>query len=288
MPHSDIAAPQAEPAPDEARRPKVMLAGDWHGNHTWARVSCEAAARSGCFALVQLGDFGLWPGREDTWLDHVDGCAREAGLEVVWIDGNHENHDALDDWRSHADERGLVRMRDHVTWATRGSRWEWEGVRFGALGGAVSLDRFMRREGKSWWPQESISSADLERLGNASLDVLVTHTPPTPAEPPTQRFPFPEAVLADDRLARSKVDEAVRWTEPTLVVHGHLHVRYTSLREGWRVEGLAHDKSTVAESLAVLELSPELKVSPPLAEPEARLGDSVPASSYTVAQDVEE
>lgn len=265
-----------------------MLAGDWHGNRSWARVSCEAAARSGCIALVQLGDFGLWPGREDTWLDHVDGCARDAGVEVVWIDGNHENHDALDEWRSKRDARGLVRMRDHVTWATRGSRWEWHGVRFGALGGAVSLDRFLRRQGKSWWPQESISPADLERLGHDRLDVLVTHTPPSPLEASSQRFPFPEEVLADDRLARSKVDEAVRRTRPTLVAHGHLHVRYTSLREGWRVEGLAHDKSSAEDSLAVLELGAELKVTPPLSKPDARIARSVSAGANAAAQDVEE
>ncbi len=283
-----MVANRGEAARVGVQRPKVMLAGDWHGNRSWARVSCEAAAQSGCFAMVQLGDFGLWPGREDAWLDHVDGCARDAGLEVVWIDGNHENHDALDAWRSHSDERGLVRMRDHVTWATRGARWAWEGVRFGALGGAVSLDRFLRREGTSWWPQESISSADLERLGKAGLDVLVTHTPPTPLEPPSQRFPFPEAVLADDRLARSKVDEAVRRTAPALVAHGHLHVRYTSLREGWRVEGLAHDKSTAGESLAVLELSADLRVSPPPSPTEASLGRTLPAGAYGEAQDVKE
>ncbi len=288
MPYSDIAASRAQTDRADVRPPKVMLAGDWHGNRSWAKVSCEAAAQSGCFAVVQLGDFGLWPGREDAWIDHVDSCARNAGLEVVWIDGNHENHDALDAWRSHSDERGMVRMRDHVTWATRGSRWVWEGIRFGALGGAVSLDRFLRREGSSWWPQESISSEDLERLGNAGLDVLVTHTPPTPREPPSRRFPFPDAVLADDQLARAKVDEAIRRTAPTLVAHGHLHVRYTSLREGWRVEGLAHDKSTPAESLAVLELSPDLRVSPPPPQPGPSLGSTLRAGAYPKAQDVKE
>lgn len=277
-----------EPACSDVPPVKVMLAGDWHGNQSWARFSCEIAARSGCRAIVQLGDFGLWPGREDAWLDHVDGCARDAGLEVVWIDGNHENHDALDAWRSSSDERGLVRMRDRVTWATRGSRWEWAGVRFGALGGAVSLDRFLRREGRSWWPQESISSADVDRLGDSRLDVLVTHTPPTPAAPSSQRLPFPEAVLADDRIARRRVDEAIKRTAPALVAHGHLHVRYTSVRDGWCVEGLAHDKSTQAEALAVLELNAGLKVSPPPAPSQAGPGDSVPASVPTVAQDVKE
>ena len=241
----------------------VMLAGDWHGNEHWARISCEAALRNDCRRILQLGDFGLWPGREDAWLDHVDQCARRAGAHLVWLDGNHENHDALDEWRPFADERGLVRMRESVTWATRGARWEWGGLRFGALGGAVSLDRFLRREGHNWWPGEEITRSDVERLGDGPLDVLATHTPPTAPTPRLRPLPFPRAILDDDRRARSFIDEAIRRTAPTLVVHGHLHVRYTSERAGWSVEGLAHDKSSESESLALLELDSTLQVGLP-------------------------
>jgi hypothetical protein len=76
-------------------------------------------------------------------------------------------------------------------------------------------------------------------------------------------LPFPPAILDDDRFARSLIDEAVQRTKPRLVVHGHLHVRYRSERVGWSVEGLAHDKSTEADSLAVLELDSDLRVTSP-------------------------
>ena len=230
------------------------MAGDWHGNRDWAEACFEAAARHGCDAVVQLGDFGLWPGREDAWLDHVDGLAAAAGAPLVWIDGNHENHDALDRWRQGADSSGLVRMRDSVQWATRGARWDWEGVRFGALGGAVSMDRFLRRRGVNWWAGEVVTQADVDRLGDAPLDVLLTHAAPTTFPGPYRPLPLPKPILDDAREVRSLLDQAVARTGPALVLHGHYHARITAVMEHRTVEGLAHDKSSPAEALALLDL----------------------------------
>jgi hypothetical protein len=239
---------------------RVLLAGDWHGNRDWAATCFGLAASHGCAAVLQLGDFGLWPGREAAWLDHVDGLAAAAGSEVVWIDGNHEDHDSLDRWRGAADDAGMVRMRDHVRWATRGTRWEWAGVRFGALGGAVSVDRFLRRKGVNWWPQEAITRADVDRLGDAPLDVLVAHAGPTTGAFPSRPLRLPQAILDDARANRDLLDEAVARTSPRLVAHGHYHVRYRAEVDGRAVEGLAHDKSTAAEALAVLDLDAGLDV----------------------------
>lgn len=235
---------------------RILLAGDWHGNRQWAETCFEAAARTGSDAVLQLGDFGLWPGREDAWLDHVDALATRAAAPLVWIDGNHENHEALDRWRQSADEEGLVRMRDSVRWATRGARWQWAGVRFGALGGAVSIDRFLRRPGVNWWAQEAVTQGDVDRLGDGPLDVLVTHAAPTTTPYPVRRLPLPESIIADAKQVRALLDQAVERTTPSLVVHGHYHLRRRTVLGTRTVEGLAHDKSTPEEALALLDLSP--------------------------------
>ena len=233
---------------------RVLAAGDWHGNRDWAAQCFEVAAERECQAVLQLGDFGLWPGREDAWLDHVDYLAGQAGVDLVWIDGNHENHALLGEWVEDADAEGLVRMRPRVTWASRGARWEWSGVRFGALGGAVSIDRFLRRAGMNWWPEEVTTQADVDRLGDAPLDILVTHTAPTTTTRPIRRLPLPPSILADAQEVRSLLDQAVARTRPKLVLHGHWHVRVTWASEDRAVEGLAHDKSSRAEALAILDL----------------------------------
>ncbi len=255
----------AEPSA-AGRAERVLLAGDWHGNVEWAQGCLEVAATSGCQAVLQLGDFGLWPGREDSYLDRLDEAARSSAVKLVWIDGNHENHDALDVWRAEADPAGLVIMRPNVVWASRGARWEWSGVRFGALGGAVSIDRFLRRAGVNWWPQETPTERDVDRLGDASLDVLATHAAPGAVAFPFRPLPLPNDIVEEARRSREMLDEAVRRTRPRLVVHGHHHVRIRADQPGYRVEGLAHDKAGEG-ACAVLDLGPGLTVTDPLVTP---------------------
>lgn len=248
----------AERAATDADPGRVFLAGDWHANAAWAAECIRAAADADCRVVLQLGDFGLWPGREDSYLDGIDEAATGAGVQVWWIDGNHEDHDSLDRWRTTASADGLVAMRDNVVWASRGARWTWSGVRFGALGGAVSVDRFLRRPGVNWWPQEILTAADVERLGSDPLDVLATHAAPAAVAFPGRPLPLPEAIVSDARRVRSLLDEAVTRTRPRLVVHGHHHVRYSTDRPGYRVEGLAHDKAGAPGAWAVLRLGPDL------------------------------
>ncbi|HET6874902.1 MAG TPA: metallophosphoesterase, partial [Acidimicrobiales bacterium] len=93
---------------------RILLAGDWHGNRDFASAVFDLAADEGCATVLQLGDFGLWPGREDAWLDHVEAEAARTGADLVWVDGNHENHASLAEWRREADRDGLVRMRAGV------------------------------------------------------------------------------------------------------------------------------------------------------------------------------
>lgn len=97
-------------------------------------------------------------------------------MTVYAIGGNHENADEVQLFEANPDEDGFVTLRPHVRWVPRGQRWTWTGVRFGALGGAFSLDWRTRTIGTTWWPtREELGDTDVERLGDAPLDVLLTH-----------------------------------------------------------------------------------------------------------------
>lgn len=240
---------------------RVLLAGDWHGNIDFSARVIDLAGDIGCRAVLQLGDFGLWPGRENAWLDHIDARAARTGVEVVWVDGNHEHHALLE--RLSRPDHGLVPMREHVTWASRGARWEWDGLRFGALGGAVSVDRMFRRAGHNWWPGEAATEADIERLGHEPLDVLATHAAPTSYPAPARVPRLPADVLADAAAHRDLLDRAVANTRPRLVVHGHYHQRLHADLDGWSIDGLAHDKAELDQACGLLELTGGLEVRRP-------------------------
>jgi hypothetical protein len=180
------------PVGDSAR---LLVAGDTHGNLDWIGTLSKLAARHGCQGVVHLGDFGLWPDQRvwrselravinDRWLDAVAERAAHHGVWWRFIDGNHDAHPVA----RHAypaDDNGVRPIRTGLLdWADRGAVWSWCGVRFGGLGGGVSIDRQFRKEGQSWWPTEFITDDDvntlIDRAGPEGVDVLVCHDAPIP------------------------------------------------------------------------------------------------------------
>jgi hypothetical protein len=267
---------QQVPGPS-AGSARLLVAGDTHGNLDWIGTLSKLAKRHECCGVVQLGDFGLWPDQQmarsrgdftvldDRWLDAV---AQVADFHRVWwrvLDGNHDAH-PLARAAYAADTNGVRPIRDGVLdWADRGAAWQWGGVRFAALGGAVSIDKQFRVEGRDWWPTEEITDDDLDsltaRVGDG-VDVLLTHDSP---ELPATIRPLADPVL-NDRCRRSvdQVNRAVDIARPSLVLHGHYHCRNVAMLERpWgkvRVEGLASDGEAWAGLSAVILELPSLEV----------------------------
>ncbi len=179
-------------------RGRIVVAGDWHGNALWARHVIERTAAAGIDTILHVGDLGiLWPedaGNSFTFKlqHHLDA----QGVRLVLVDGNHDNHSALRALPRDAAGFGVVRTKarrggrhELIRWAPRGHRWTWPDdagrpMRFGALGGAFSIDHKRRRAGKDWWPGiEEVAPEDVDALGTEPLDVLVSHDCPTGAVP---------------------------------------------------------------------------------------------------------
>ena len=74
---------------------RVLFAGDIHGNTDHMSWVGRQAHAEGCDYIVACGDFGYWPHFEfgQSFLRHVDDVCRDAGVNLVWVDGNHENHE---------------------------------------------------------------------------------------------------------------------------------------------------------------------------------------------------
>lgn len=203
---------------------KIVVAGDWHGNAGHALGVIRAAAgllRGEDWPLiVHLGDFGVWPGREGTaYLRSVEEeCARRR-VRIWFIDGNHEDFTQLES----------LRYLGPVRWLPRGTRWNWHGRTWLALGGGVSLDRAVRTEGRDWWPEEEITGAQAaEAAAGGAADVMVTHDCPSGVVhsfPPPPRFWDPRDLARSGRH-QERLQGVVDQVRPGWLLHGHLHRAY--------------------------------------------------------------
>lgn len=237
---------------------KLLVLGDTHADTVFTRSAVEMAAQLGCSRIVQVGDFGFWPsfsgGQE--FLSRIRKGLHKHQIELSFVRGNHEDHEALD----HLDQchgpdslltpEGFVVVRKPKHGAIysmpRAGNWEWDGVRFGCLGGAYSIDQRYRTKFVDWFPQEMPTMDDVERL--SPCDVLFTHDAPQLLLPPLGDH-------RDDEGAPSgaAVRAAVARCRPTLLVHGHWHVNTVYTFEGTVCVGLGCNLDGLNAAAIVLD-----------------------------------
>ena len=104
---------------------------------------------------------------------------------TLFIDGNHENHAALDSYPVEEWHGGKIhRITDSIIHLMRGQIFNIEGTTFFTFGGAESTDKEYRTENLSWWARELPSAAEyeeallnLDKCGG-KVDYILTHCAP--------------------------------------------------------------------------------------------------------------
>jgi predicted phosphodiesterase len=234
----------------------IAFAGDWHGNTLYARAAVRYAAEQGADVILHLGDFGYT--FEEDYLNSVSDVLTDHRINLLFVDGNHEDHWWLNRQPLY---HGLRPLRHNIWHLPRGFRWEWNDVRFLALGGAHSVDRQSRRDGVSWWESETINSARAELTSREGpTDVMLSHDCPAGVDVPglnDSQWPPEEIRAAEDhrQLLRSVVDVV----QPAWLWHGHYHTRYTAElplnSRVCRVEGMGLDGGPYADNVSVVTLA---------------------------------
>jgi hypothetical protein len=222
---------------------KIMMVGDLHGNTGWARTLIGRAPEllhdEPFRLLLQLGDFGIWPGRID-YIPELSKALDRAGAIMWFLDGNHEDFPKLARLRALSgaadDELAPVDPDRRIWHVPRGYRWNWNHLDWLAVGSGVSLDRARRAEGASWWPQEEITAEETQRIrAGRQVDVMVSHDVPTSVMT-VLRPQLPEAPgwWEERDFIRSGANQArlqliLDAAMPDHLFHGHLHHahRYT-------------------------------------------------------------
>lgn len=224
---------------------KVLLAGDQHGVLDDTITICDYAVQLGAELIIVLGDFGyVWQAGESWDFDQLTRELKDRGLKLWWLDGNHENFDALrDEYGIDVDKTfatlNNIPMSETISYLPRGHTFVLDQMTFMAFGGAVSVDKRWRIEGESWWPQELITDEQVDAVSELPVDVLLTHDVHT-LSPILygELFKLDWKLDALSNYNRRQVDRVVEKVTPKAVFHGHYHKRYADKIDGVHIYGL--------------------------------------------------
>ena len=233
---------------------RIGVAGDWHGNRTWALRCVQGFADAGIGEIFHLGDFGIWPGPGGRrYLLDVEAALSSHAMTLFVTPGNHEDYDQINQvpvLNKGRDIGAVQWLSDSIALLPRGHRWQRQGWSFVSLGGAPSIDRWSRRANIDWWAAEAITPADVERVVEAGpAEVMLAHDAPD-AGLGTLRVAsilrnnpigWPGYALNYAAEGRARMTAAFLAVEPRLFLHGHFHVH----DEAW-IEHFDHPTHVVS------------------------------------------
>lgn len=185
----------------------IYITGDTHGeiNRFSNNSFYEQKEMTKEDYVIILGDFGVvwdWQGEseyERYWLDWLE----QKPFTTLFIDGNHENHDRLDEMPVEEWHGGKVhKIRPSIIHLMRGQVYDIEGLKIFSFGGASShdirdgilepddrriqkwkndYDKLFRINKRSWWERELPTEEEMEEGRNNlekvnwKVDFVLTH-----------------------------------------------------------------------------------------------------------------
>lgn len=208
----------------------IYITGDTHGDYDFAKLKIfteEHTDMTKSDYIIIAGDFGgVW---SKNTLEEDLKPYKELPFTVLFVDGNHENFDLLNAYPIETWNGGKVhKIAENIIHLMRGQVYDIDGKTFFTFGGATSIDKYMRREGIEWWPQEVPTDDDiveanrnLEKVG-FKVNYIVTHSCDEKAlyYPPLSTSLFQKGVFPENKIL-SYFEETVQYKH---WYFGHYHL----------------------------------------------------------------
>ena len=164
----------------------IYITGDVHGEIDIGKLNMKNFPQQKYLTkkdyIIVCGDFGLvWNNSKEElyWRKRL----QERNFTVVFCDGNHENFDLLNQFPIEEWNGGKVHyINDSIIHLMRGQIYTIDGLKFFTMGGATSIDKHHRTEGKSWWKEEIPSHEEFNEAMDSLdkhdwiVDYVLTHT----------------------------------------------------------------------------------------------------------------
>lgn len=203
----------------------MRFIGDVHGHYGRYRELIR-----GVSASIQVGDMGI-------------GFRRAQGPNMGEVYGNPPHYAMVQ-----GDHRFIRGNHDNPSECRKHSQWIPDGhfeneMMF--VGGAASIDKVYRVEGYSWWPDEELPIAELNRMIDLYIErkpkVMVTHDcPEEVASAICATMPMiGGGAIKLDIGSRTRQALQSMWSahSPGLWLFGHWHMSFDHVLHGGRVEG---------------------------------------------------
>lgn len=209
----------------------VYFTGDIHGFPFYVKHFALKHKLARDDTIVLLGDVGAnyYQNESD---EAVKATLSKIKPTVLCIHGNHEMRPWLVDGYHLAEwNGGLVYAQDKypsLLFAKDGEIYTINGLRYIAIGGAYSVDKFYRlRTGQKWFedeqPSQEIKDYVEKQLESNSVDVILSHTCPFKYEPREKFLPNIDQNLVDSSTERW-LDTIEEKTKYNAWYCGHWHV----------------------------------------------------------------
>ena len=164
----------------------IFITGDTHGNLDYKKLNVDNFPIQKKLTkrdyVIVVGDMGvIWDDNDEILMEYYN----SKKFTTLFIDGNHENFDKLNNYKIEKWNGGNVhKISDSIIHLMRGQIFEIEGLKFFTFGGANSIDKKYRKEGISWWPEELPNEEEylsayknLEKC-DYKVDIVLTHSAP--------------------------------------------------------------------------------------------------------------
>jgi len=204
---------------------KIILVGDIHGAFDSLKYKIKQEISDAY--IIQVGDFGLGFHKPNfykdkfTWMNDV---LQDTNCHLYAIRGNHDDPSYFTETNNPFGFANITLLADY-------SELDLLSKNILLVGGAVSVDRRFREEGKSWWSDEefNLKLEDEFPYKDRQYDLVVTHTRPgvCGAFKGFDNIKYwcdQDPDLIDDLVEESqKLDYLYERTKPKLHAYGHFH-----------------------------------------------------------------